>query len=74
MKRTLLLALIAAALSLAGENFNSIYLGEFPMDGTGPIAVQINDQGIVTVYRGVTVPGFHDRYGKAVVIRKVVVK
>jgi hypothetical protein len=68
-----LVVLLVAFLSLAigGENFNSIYLGDFPMDGIGPITVQIKDDGSVLVFKGRLVPGMHDRFGKEVVIKKV---
>jgi hypothetical protein len=67
------LSLVTGILSLAtgGENFNSIYLGDFPVDGIGPITVQIKDDGSVLVFKGRLVPGMHDRFGKEVVIKRV---
>lgn len=78
MKKKLTFALIAvglASLLAAGEDFNGIYLGYEAMYTTGKvIAVQITEDGTVTAFKGSPVPGFHDRYGNQVVIKRIVLK
>ena len=74
-KQPLLLAvailLLIALCAWSGENLNGIYLGEFPMEGTGPIVVQITEDGTVIAWRNRVVPLMHDRYGKEVRIKRV---
>lgn len=66
-----ILSLIAAIVLAAGENYNSIYLGDLSVDGSGPITVQIKSDGTVIAYKGRPVPGMHDPQGRQVYIRKV---
>ena len=73
MKRLLLFAALAAFTAFAGENLNSIYLGEDvgSMNGAHLTAVQIDSAGTVTIYIGALVPGLHDAAGREVRVRRV---
>lgn len=73
------LALCFVALCLlasAGEYLNGIYLGS-DVAGTeriADVAVRIQCDGTVTVYRGALVPGLHDFQGREVRVKRVVVR
>lgn len=74
----LILGSFAAFLAIASTDYiNGISIGENVFDlspAPGSIAIHVDETGTVTAFKGALIPNLHDRYGKPVYVKRVVLK